>query len=75
MNTVHTARLSLRPPQASDLEPVVEIHEDPEVMKYMKVVGTSTGRVASWRLLAMLIGHWQLRGYGQWTVVERRRVM
>lgn len=71
MRIVETPRLILRQPSADDLEPFVEIHEDPEVMRYMKVVGNSSGRVASWRLLALLIGHWQLRGYGQWTVVER----
>ena len=71
MRTVETTRLLLRQPNALDLEPFVEIHEDPEVMRYMKVVGTTSGRVASWRLLALLIGHWHLRGYGQWTVVER----
>jgi RimJ/RimL family protein N-acetyltransferase len=69
--TRETARLILRPPHASDLDAFVEIHEDPEVMRYMTVVGQSSGRVAGWRMLAMLIGHWQLRGYGQWTVLEK----
>ena len=41
-------------------------------MRYMTIVGPSTGRIAGWRMLAMLIGHWQLRGYGQWTVIEKR---
>jgi RimJ/RimL family protein N-acetyltransferase len=25
----------------------------------------------AWRNLAMMLGHWQLRGYGQWAVEER----
>lgn len=69
--TRETARLILRPPRASDLDAFVEIHEDPDVMRYMTVVGHSSGRVAGWRMLAMLIGHWQLRGYGQWTAIEK----
>ena len=40
-------------------------------MRYMTVVGQSSGRPAGWRMLALLIGHWQLRGYGQWTVLEK----
>ena len=71
--TRETARLILRPPHASDLDAFVEIHEDPEVMRYMTLVGPLSGRVAGWRMLAMLIGHWQLRGYGQWTVFEKTR--
>jgi len=66
-----TPRLLLRPPTVEDLEPFVEIHEDPEVMRYMTVIGPLSGRVAAWKLLAVMIGHWHLRGYGQWTVVER----
>ena len=69
--TRETPRLLLRPPHASDLDAFVEIHEDPEVMRYMTLVGPLSGRVAGWRMLAMLIGHWQLRGYGQWTVLEK----
>jgi len=66
-----TPRLLLRPPTVEDLEPFVEIHEDPEVMRYMTVIGPLSGRVAAWKLLAVMIGHWHLRGYGQWSVVEK----
>jgi RimJ/RimL family protein N-acetyltransferase len=54
-----------------DLEPFVEIHEDPEVLHYLRSIGNSEGRIAGWRLIAILIGHWTLRGYGHWTVVEK----
>ena len=66
-----TARLLLRPPKVEDLEPFVEIHEHPDVVRFLTGIGPATGRVASWRLLALLIGHWHLRGYGQWAVVEK----
>ncbi|HUL72080.1 MAG TPA: GNAT family N-acetyltransferase [Vicinamibacterales bacterium] len=71
MSTRETSRLLLRPPHASDLDAFVEIHEDPEVMRYLTPVGQLAGRTAGWRMLALLIGHWQLRGYGQWTVLEK----
>lgn len=71
MPTSETSRLLLRPPVASDLDVFVTIHEDPEVMRYMTVTGHVTGRAAGWRTLALLIGHWHLRGYGQWAVVEK----
>ena len=38
-----TPRLLLRPPTVEDLEPFVEIHEDPEVMRYMTVIGPLSG--------------------------------
>lgn len=71
MVTCETPRLVLRPPSAEDLDPFVEIHEDPEVMRFITVVGVPGGRTSAWRMLATLIGHWHLRGYGQWAVVEK----
>jgi len=43
---------------------------DPEVMRY---VGERTvlSREDAWRQLAMLAGHWQLRGFGMWALEER----
>jgi RimJ/RimL family protein N-acetyltransferase len=67
-----TPRLLLRPPVPDDLDPYIEIHEDPEVKRQVTVQTSGTvGRTAAWRMLAMLIGHWHILGYGQWTVVEK----
>jgi RimJ/RimL family protein N-acetyltransferase len=71
MITRETARLLLRPPRLEDLEPFVEIHEHPEVVRFLSGIGPATGRIAAWRLLALLIGHWHLRGYGQWSIIEK----
>ena len=71
MVTRETERLFLRPPLPSDLEVFVEIHEDPEVMRHMVTIGQAGGRAAGWRTLALLLGHWHLLGYGQWTVIEK----
>jgi RimJ/RimL family protein N-acetyltransferase len=71
MFALETPRLRLRPPEGADLDAFVEIHEDPEVLRYLTTVGQTSGRAAGWRIIAMLLGHWQLRGYGHWTVIER----
>lgn len=68
---VETPRLLLRPPVGRDLDPFVDIHEDPEVLHYLRSIGNTAGRVAGWRIIAMIVGHWALRGYGHWTVVEK----
>lgn len=71
MAVLETERLELRIPQERDLDAYVDIHEDPQVLQYVNTLGVSAGRAAGWRSIAMLIGHWHLRGYGHWTVVER----
>lgn len=71
MTTRETERLLLRLPHADDLDPYIEIHEDPEVLRHLIVPRPSPGRPGAWRTLALLSGHWQLRGYGQWTVIEK----
>lgn len=71
MAVLETERLELRIPQERDLDAYVDIHEDPQVLQYLNTLGVSAGRAAGWRSIALLIGHWQLRGYGHWTVVER----
>lgn len=71
MTSRETERLLLRQPSLADLEAYVDIHEDPDVKRYLASVGQSSGRIAAWRMIALLMGHWQLLGYGQWTVVEK----
>lgn len=61
----------MRPPEGGDLDAFVEIHEDPEVFHCLTSIGATTGRVAGWRIIAFLIGHWALKGYGHWTVLEK----
>lgn len=69
--TIETPRLVLRLPSAEDAEPLMEIHHDPLAIKYV-VFGTAPGGItAAWRNVAVMLGHWHLRGYGQWTVIEK----
>jgi RimJ/RimL family protein N-acetyltransferase len=34
--------------------------------------GKTLNRFEAWRQMAMILGHWQLRGYGIWAVEERK---
>jgi len=67
---LETARLRLRGWEGDDLDPYAAILGDPEVTRYLGDT-RPFDRVATWRKMAMLVGHWQLRGYGIWAVVER----
>lgn len=70
MITIQTPRLLLRPFRDSDVEPYAAMCGDPEVMRYLggRVV---LSREDAWRQMAMLVGHWSLRGFGSWAVEER----
>ncbi len=65
---LETERLILRMWRRSDFEPYAEMCADPEVMRY--IGGKPMTKAESWRHLAMVIGHWHLRGYGMWAVEE-----
>jgi RimJ/RimL family protein N-acetyltransferase len=68
---VEAPRLLLRLPEASDAQPLLEIHEHPDVVKYVLSGASPGGITGAWRSIATMLGHWELRGYGQWTVVEK----
>jgi RimJ/RimL family protein N-acetyltransferase len=70
MITLETERLVLRMLRESDLDAYAEMCADAEVMRYLGT-GTTFTRSEAWRNMAMMIGHWQLRGYGMWAVEER----
>ena len=67
---LETDRLVLRPFLAEDFEPFAAMCADREVMRYIND-GRALTRGEAWRALSMFAGHWELRGYGQWAVVEK----
>jgi len=69
MTELFTDRLHLRPFRPDDFEAHAAICADPEVMRFIRA-GAIT-RADAWWQLARYMGHWQLRGYGLWAVVER----
>ncbi len=52
----------------SDTDAYAEMLADPEVMRFL---GNPVSRMEAWRNMAMIVGHWHLRGYGMWAVEER----
>jgi RimJ/RimL family protein N-acetyltransferase len=71
MVELETERLILRMFREDDIERYASICADPEVMRYLGDGKTLT-RAEAWRQMAMIVGHWQLRGYGIWAVEERK---
>jgi RimJ/RimL family protein N-acetyltransferase len=68
--TLQTERLILRMWRKEDFDPYAQMTADPEVMRYLG--GKPYSRLETWRHMAYLVGHWQLLGYGQWAVEEKR---
>src|SRR5919197_2503155 len=70
MVILETDRLTLRMLRAWDFGAYAEMCSDPEVMRYIGD-GQPLARPLAWRNLAMMVGHWSLRGYGLWAAEER----
>jgi RimJ/RimL family protein N-acetyltransferase len=68
--TLETERLILRMFREDDLEQYAGICSDPEVVRYLGE-GQTLDRAGAWRQMAMILGHWKLRGFGLWAVEER----
>ena len=64
--TLTTERLTLRAPSPSDFEPVAAFYAS----ERSSMVGGPRDPIEAWRTLAGVVGHWHLRGFGRWTVVE-----
>jgi RimJ/RimL family protein N-acetyltransferase len=67
---LETARLLLRALGPGDLDAYAAMYADAEVMRFLED-GRPLDRAAAWRSMAVHLGHWRLRGYGQWALVER----
>jgi RimJ/RimL family protein N-acetyltransferase len=68
--TLETDRLILRLWEDADFAAYADMCADPEVMRYVGDGGVLS-REDAWRQMAMLAGHWRLRGFGMWAVAER----
>ena len=67
---IETDRLRLRPVDPErDFEPWAKAMADEETVRYL---GTAPmNRAESWRSMAMAMGHWQIRGFGFFSVEHR----
>jgi RimJ/RimL family protein N-acetyltransferase len=70
MVTLGSDRLILRMFRESDLDAYAAMCGDADVMRFVGD-GYPLTRAESWRNLAMVLGHWHLRGFGLWAVEER----
>jgi len=68
--TLETERLTLRPFREADATALHELSQDPDVMRYVGDRHVPTLQ-ESWRAIAGWLGHWVLRGYGQFAIEER----
>jgi RimJ/RimL family protein N-acetyltransferase len=65
---LQTERLLMRQWRAEDIEPYTRYFRDQNRAQYF---GGKRNADDAWRHLAMMVGHWQLNGFGYWAVEER----
>jgi RimJ/RimL family protein N-acetyltransferase len=68
--TLTTERLVLRAFGLDDLDAYAAMTADPVTMRYLGE-GKPLDRAGTWRVIAIILGHWDLCGYGIWAMVER----
>lgn len=71
MHELETERLRLRQWQSKDASSVIKFYKDPQNSKF---VGGPRDDDQAWRGLALLVGHWQLKGFGYWAVEEKHSI-
>jgi RimJ/RimL family protein N-acetyltransferase len=67
--TLETPRLFLRTFEERDCDALQEMFGDEDCVRY--TIEQPLAPWQTWRALASYVGHWQLRGYGPYAVVER----
>lgn len=63
---LRSERLILREPRLADLDAVAAFMATPRA----EFVGGVMTRHECWRQMLSIFGHWQVRGYGYWTIEE-----
>lgn len=67
--SLETDRLRLRMFELDDWQPLALMFADEEFVRY--TIGQPQTEWATWRILASYVGHWQLRSFGPYAVVEK----
>ncbi|MGI9278906.1 MAG: GNAT family N-acetyltransferase [Endozoicomonas sp.] len=67
--SLETERLILRQFQESDWKELHDYFSDAEATRY--TTGRSLSEGETWRTLCSMIGHWSVRGYGPYAVIEK----
>ena len=63
-----TERLRLRFFRESDVDPFLDFYRDPQSAA---IYGADIKHSDVWRRVALVIGHWHLRGFGPWALEDR----
>jgi RimJ/RimL family protein N-acetyltransferase len=71
MTPLQTERLLLRRPTLTDFDSYAAMWADPDVMEYLSQSGQPMARHEAWRAFTGQAGHWSLRGFGMFAVIER----
>jgi len=66
---VETERLILRVFKESDWVDLHKLYSDPDCTRY--TIRRTLTEGESWRTMATMIGHWQIRGYGPYAVEDK----
>ena len=61
---------TMRSLQASDLDALAEIWQDPEVTRFLPSRGMPISKQDTQKFLQAAIEHWQERDYGVWAIIE-----
>ena len=69
--TLETERLILRGWREEDLDAFAAMMAEPDVAAFLTGDQRPQDRATAWRSMAMLVGHWALRGYGLFAVEEK----
>lgn len=66
---IETENLHLRRPLECDLDAIHAMRSDLDIMRHLG--GRALTREEAWHRLTRLVGHWTLRGYGMFVIVEK----
>jgi RimJ/RimL family protein N-acetyltransferase len=69
--SLETERLHLRMFREGDWEPYAAMCADAQVMQHLGA-GVTLTREETWRAMAGMLGHWQLRGFGMWAIETKQ---
>lgn len=68
---LETARLVLRPLAPADLEAHCAMMGDARVARFLSLDRKPQSRAMAWRAFAAMLGHWDIRGFGFFSVYEK----
>jgi len=68
---IETERLILRPMEGKDADAHIAMMTHPQTARYLAPGGKPRARAEEWRAAACYLGHWQIQGFGFFSVLEK----